>query len=404
MKLTEKRIDELKPDVKEYFTWDDGLPGFGIRVRPSGAKSYVLKYRIQGGRGAGQRRSAIGKPGVLTLAEAREIARRHLTVVANGGDPFGERKAYREASTVADLLRRFMTEHVEVRRTKITAIEYRRLIERHLIPTLGRKKVAEVTGEDMDRIHSKMRAHPVQANRMIAVASKAFSLAERWRMRPEHTNPCSKVERFPERARERVFTISEIEALGRALVVVEAGEGTRTPANPFSVLALRLAMVLGLRIGEVRTMLWADVDLSAGTARISGKTGPRTVFIPAPVAVLLGEAPRIGICVIPGRDPNHPLDYSAIQRLWSRVVARAGLEDARIHDLRHTVATMAAGTGAGAHLVRELLGHKSLAMANRYVGRMNDPVRELQGRVADTLAAAVKGSTGEVVPMKRGQQ
>ena len=119
MKLTEKRIDELEPDVKEYFAWDDGLPGFGVRVRPSGAKSYVLKYRIQGGRGAGQRRSTIGKPGVLALGEARDVARRYLVEVAQGGDPFGDRKAYREASTVADLLGRFMAEHVEARRSKV---------------------------------------------------------------------------------------------------------------------------------------------------------------------------------------------------------------------------------------------------------------------------------------------
>jgi hypothetical protein len=187
MKLTEKRIRELEPDAKEYFAWDDGLPGFGVRVRPSGAKSYVLKYRIQGGRGAGQRRSTIGKPGVLALGEARDIARRHLASVAKGGDPFGDRKAYRVAPTIAVLAARFMAEHVEVKRTDVTVREYRRLIERHLLPMLGRKKVAEVTGEDMDRLHSKMKAHPVQANRMIAVASKAFSLAERWRMRPEHT-------------------------------------------------------------------------------------------------------------------------------------------------------------------------------------------------------------------------
>jgi integrase len=204
--------------------------------------------------------------------------------------------------------------------------------------------------------------------------------------------------------------LARFEALGRALAAVEAGEprveGTRgtTPANPFAVLALRLAMFLGLRIGEVRTMQWADVDLSTGTARISGKTGTRTVFIPAPVAVLLAEAPRLGTCVVPGRDLDKPLAYSAIQRTWSRVVVRAGLEDARIHDLRHTVATMAAGTGAGAHLVRDLLEHKTMAMANLYVSRLQDPVRELQGRVAETLAAAIDGKGGgEVVPMKRGR-
>jgi integrase len=410
MKLTEKRISDLKPAEREYFEWDDGLPGFGVRVLPSGAKSYVLKYRInKGGRNASQRRSSLGKPGVLSLDDARRIARRYLTDVAHGGDPFGDRNAYRTAPTVSDLLDRFLVEYVVPRRADVTAKEYRRLIEKHLRPALGRKKVAEVTDEDMERLHTRMKARPVQANRMLAVASKAFSLAEKWGMRIAHTNPCSKVERFPERNRERVFSTAEIEALGRALAAAEAGElpagGARgkAPANPFAVMALRLARFLGLRIGEVRKMRWANVDLANGTARIAGKTGARTVFIPAPVAALLARAPRLGDCVIPGRKPDQPLDYKAIHKVWTRVAALANLENARIHDLRHTVATMAAGTGAGAHLVRDLLGHKTMEMANRYVSRMQEPVRELQGRVADTLAAAIEGNAGEVVPMKRGQ-
>jgi len=167
------------------------------------------------------------------------------------------------------------------------------------------------------------------------------------------------------------------------------------------VLALRLAMFLGLRIGEVREMRWSDVDLKTGTLRLrKSKTGARTHTLPTVAQTLLLEAPRLGECIVPGRDPDTPLDYKAIHKVWIRARDMAQLKDARIHDIRHTVATMAAETGAGAHLIRDLIGHKTLAMANLYVGRMNEPVRDLREKVAEAISAAISGESSSPPPTR----
>ncbi len=392
MALTEKRIRDLKPRDRNHIEWDDEIVGLGVRITPAGAKAYVLNYRINGR----SRRMTLAKVSEMKLADARSLAAEYMTQVRRGTDPMADREGRRTAPTVADLCDRYLDEHAKPKKSARSAREDERQIAKYLRPALGNRKVADIDFEDIERLHRKMKATPYQANRVLALASKMFQLAEKWKLRPPHTNPCRLVERFKEASRERYFSPQELKAIGAALVAVEEDE--KRPANPFAVLALRLAMFLGLRIGEVASLRWENVDLESGTLRLpETKTGARTHTLPSPAQALLATAPRLGECVIPGRDPNAPLNHKAIHKVWDRVRKLAKLEDARIHDIRHTVATMAAETGAGAHLVRDLIGHKTLAMANLYVGRMNEPVRDLREKVAGAIDAAMSGGTGHVI-------
>ncbi|MFQ5623027.1 MAG: tyrosine-type recombinase/integrase [Paracoccaceae bacterium] len=396
MKLTEAAVRRLEPKAKQYFVFDAALPSFGVRVGPSGTLSYVLRYRVGGGRKGRQRRITIGKCATMRVDEARDIARKHLLDIRQGGDPHGERLAYRDAPTCDDLFRRFMSEHVRPRRAENTAADYQRLIERLILPALGRLKVKDVTTDDMAALHRQLRDTPAQANRVLAVASKAFSMAELWRLRPQSSNPCRLVEKYPESARDRYFSDEEMALIGNALGELE---GT---VNPNAVLAIRIAALTGLRIGEVLSLKWEHVDLGSGIVALPmTKTGARTLTFPAPVMALLANAERVGDFVIFGRYPNKPLNYRAVHKVWKCVRERAGVTNARIHDLRHTVATKAAASGVGAHVVRDLLGHKTLAMANLYVGRIGKTVDEVRENVSAAINATLTGkSSGKVVAMK----
>lgn len=400
MSLTKDKLRDLAPRDRTFIEWDRKVTGLGVRVTPNGAKAFVLNYRNADG---ASRRMTLGRVGQLKLADARDLALDHLSAIRKGDDPLGARQARRAAPTCAELFDRYLKEYATARKVPASIYEETRMIKRHLRPAFGTRKVASVDMEDIEKLHRKLVATPVQANRVLALASKIFQLAERWRIRPEHSNPCRLIERYPEAHRERYYSARELSAIGMALDALESGDGV-PQANPFAVLALRLALFLGLRIGEVRHLRWEDVDLETRTIVLpKTKTGARVHSLPTAAQALLADAPRAGEFVIAGRLDNKPMHYTAVFNVWKRAREMAGLKDARIHDLRHTIATMAAETGAGAHLVRDLIGHKTLAMANLYVGRMDEPVRDLRERVAGAVDAALKGKSGKVMPLKGGR-
>ena len=183
-KLTKRVIDAAEIQAAEHFIWDDDLPGFGLRVLPSGHKGYVVQYRA----GRRSRRISLGPSTVLTCDQARTRAIGIIAAARNGGDPAAKRDADRQAVTVKDLAERFDKEHVSVRIKESTAKGYRRLLERTILPALGRHRVTEVTRADIAKVHHDLRHIPYEANRCLEVMSKMFSLAEMWGLRPDGSN------------------------------------------------------------------------------------------------------------------------------------------------------------------------------------------------------------------------
>lgn len=397
-KITKRIVDAVKPDARDVLVWDDELRGFGLRCRPSGAKVYVLKYRTAGGR---QRWLTLGQHGPLTPEQARAKALREKAAVDDGDDPAAERQRKRRENTVAAVADRYLAEHVEAHNKPSMAKQVQRMVETRVKPALGPIKIGDLTRADVKAWHQAMSATPYEANRALACLSKIMTLAATdWELR--ETNPCTGIKRFGERKRERYLNDAELAKIGEALAAAER-DGTEEPG--FNLLICVLATT-GLRLGEALGLQWPDIDLPGRTITLrDAKAGSRTVHLgAAAVAILDAARPEDGEdadWVAHGRDPQAPLSAPMAQHAWARLRASAGIPDARMHDLRHSVGTFAALAGANAFAVRDLLGHRTLAMTGRYVERAADMVRATADAVSNRVAAALAGKPAEVVPMHR---
>jgi integrase len=386
-RLTKRLVEAIEPDpTRDVQRRDAELKGFGVRVQRSGVRSYFVQYRDLAGR---TRRIALGRHGVLTTEEARKLAVQRLAEVARGENPSAARKLARskarQTQTVKELVERFLREYVEAKRKPRTAAEYRRILTERVVKAFGSTAVDAVSREDVEALHLRMRRTPYEANRVLAVLSKMFNMAEAWRLRPLQSNPCYRIERYPERRRDRFLCDAELGRLGAALADFER---TRTLSDG-AIAALRLLAFTGCRASEVLELRWADVDLGEGLLRLpDAKAGARNVPLGAPAVALLGGLSRDSERVISGRTPGAALTLAALEKAWSKVRIAAVLENARVHDLRHTVGTFAGQAGLNAFTVRDILGHKTLAMTGRYVSQDTVPLRRAADQIAGRIASA----------------
>lgn len=380
-KLTKRTIDALQPKAESYFVWDGHVVGFGIRVMPSGTKTFQVQYR----KGRRTRRSSLGRFGVVTVDQARDHAREMLGQVAGGYDPVEEIALTRLAPTVSDLCERFLQVHVAVNLKPSTARDYRSTINRMIRPVLGTFKVAEVLRKDIADMHYRHRATPIQANRMLSVMSKMFNMAEMWGLRPDGSNPCRHVPKYRENRRERFMSNAEIQTLGEVLTRCET-DGTETP---HVVAAFRLLLLTGCRLSEVQTARW-DYVTERGLELPETKVGKRCIPLPQSARSVLANLPRTSghPFIIEGKLPDaHITD---LQHPWRRIRKLADLDDVRIHDLRHTYASVAVSGGMAIQMVGQLLGHTQLQTTLRYAHLADDPVRA----AAEENSAAIFASLG----------
>lgn len=392
-KLTEAWVRSLPSLSEEAYHWDQEIRGFGLRCRRSGRRTWTVKYRTLRGI---QRKATIGQWPIVDAAEARRRAKALLGAVADGKDPAGEKAAQRAKPTITDLVARYKAEHVLSKNKPSTAREFCRLLDKVILPAWGKSLVDEITSDDVAKLHHGMRAKPRTANHVVAVASKMFSLAERWKMRPQNSNPCRGLDRYAEVKRTRFPSEDELARLGCAVQVLTSSGAI----YPQTGLAVRLLALTGLRLGELLALRWADVDVGGGALVIrDAKAGPRDHSVGATVLELLRTVTRSSDYVIAGSEPGEPLRAHILHRAWQKVRNEAKCPDLRLHDLRHGFGTYAAQTGANAFLIRDSLGHKTLAMTGRYVSRDANPLRDLTDQVAKRVGAALSrddASAGEV--------
>jgi len=268
--------------------------------------------------------------------------------VTKGTDPAAHRAAARKSPTVAELAERYLDQHAEVHNKPRTVLEYRRLLKRRVLPAFGPLKAEAITTDDVMRLHHSLRATPYEANRTLALLSKLFNLAEAWKIRPQHSNPCHRLRRYTEHKRERFLSPEELARLGAALA-----EAERTQTERVGVIAaIRLLAYTGCRLSEVLGLRWEYVDLNHGALHLpDAKAGARSVPLAAPAIELLKQLPRNGPFVVHGPDPEKPLAPSTLEGGWWRLCRTAKLVDghgrpnARVHDLRHTVGTYGGQAG-----------------------------------------------------------
>ncbi len=381
-RITKRTVDSLSGQERERVVWDDDLKGFGVRVHPTGRKVYIVKARYRGK----PVKVTIGPHGTVTAAAARTRAAEILTGARAGQDPAGWNDRNDRAPTMRELGKRFLGEYVPSHCKPSTAEEYRRSVELFINPRIGKLRVPDVRRSDIAALHHGLRATPYQANRTLGVLSKIFNLAELWNLRPDGSNPCRHVKRFREEKRERFLSDEEYRRLGAVLKEIEL-DGSETAA---AVAAFRLLMLTGCRLSEIQKLRWEHVDLDKGELRLpESKTGAKVVHLgDAAIAVLRGIDQGNGNpWVIAGRKPESHL--TDLQHPWRRIRARAGLEDVRIHDLRHSFASGGLLVGEGLPMIGKLLGHTQVQTTARYAHLANDPVKSAANRIAGRIAEVV---------------
>lgn len=397
-KITKRLVDGLGPDDVGRVIRDDELTGFAVRLNGDGSRTYLVEYRAGRGRGFPTRRISLGRHGALTPDEARKRAKQILAQVAHGEDPAAARTAQKKEPTVKDILLIALEQHWKPKRKASTAKAFEEMINRTLIPEFGTVRLSDLTRAQIRAWHAKQTHRPRQANLDLAILRKALTLAAADNLISD--NPARGITPHPEKSRDRVPTDTELRAVWAAIDEAPIRESAR--------LLFKLLPLTGCRRGEWMTALWSDVDLEAAAFRLrdeNAKAGARTVPLPGPVVALLRSTPQRCEWVIPNDDNDGPLTKSNIRDAWAAVLAASKVKDLHIHDLRHAFATRGAALGANALILRDALGHKTLAMTGRYVSRQADPVRELSERVAQSLLISAGVATGsppsEVTPLKQ---
>ena len=379
-KLTKRSVDALRVEGKEAIFWDRDLPGFGVRVYATGRKVYVVQSRGP----AGPKRATIGRHGAVSPDQARKRATVMIDRIKRGEAP-APPPPPREL-TVADLAERYLKAHVQVNCRRSTAAGYRRIVTHYIVSELGECPIAAVNRAQVAALHYRHRDRPCQANRAVEVLAKMFRLAEAWGLTPPRKNPCRSVRRYKERRRERFLTPEEYRRLGRVLDATQADGSVRLEG----IAAVRLLLLTGCRRNEIVTLCWDDVDRTARELRLrDSKTGARSVpLTPAVQAVLDGIVRMPGNpWVIVGRKPGAHL--VGIDHIWMRLRVRAGLEDVRIHDLRHSYASRALALGEGLPMIGKLLGHTRVATTARYAHLARETEKASAAKVGASIGADI---------------
>jgi integrase len=385
-KITKRAVDALTANGRAVILWDSGLKGFGVRCRPSGGKYYVLKTRM-GGR---QRWLTIGRHGSpWTPDRARDEAIRLLGLKAAGNDPAADRDHKKGMITVAELGKRFLSDYVPQHCKASTACEYERAVELFIGPALGGHRIGDLARADVAKFHHDLRNRPYQANRALGVLSKMLNLAEEWGLRPDGSNPCRHLKKYREHKRERYLTTEELQRLGA--VLDQTGW-----EQPFVTAAIGLLILTGARLTEILTLRWECVDLANAVLRLpDSKTGAKLIYLNDAAIKLLSEMPKMAgnpFVIVGGRPGGHLVN---LQKPWRRIRAAAKLDNVRIHDLRHSFASVAASAGMSLPMIGKLLGHSQPVTTARYAHLAADPVRSAANEVGALITAAMKNHRQE---------
>lgn len=388
VRLTKTVVERL--DAGDV-AFDSEVKGFGARCQQSRV-SFFLKTRVKGR----QKWLTIGLHGSpWTVESARKEALRLLTEAHAGKDPSEAKRRARAGSDIfADVADRFLKVHGKKLKPATREV-YGYLIRLQLVPSLGRRRIEEITKVDVASFHSKWAEKPRTANHALSVLSKIISWAEQQGLRPEHTNPCLGIERYRETKRERFLSAAELARLGKAL---DEAEGTQ---NLYVIAAIRLLVLTGARLGEILTLKWDYIDEARRLILLpDSKTGAKPIPLNQPALDVLAKLPRIASNphVLTGHITGTHLVN--IQKPWRTIRAAAGLGDLRLHDLRHSFASVAVAEGGSLPILGKVLGHSQPQTTARYAHLADDPVSKLSEATAAKIARAMATPPSSEPPKK----
>lgn len=395
-KITKKTIDSSKPTTSEYFVWDDDLAGFGLRVFPSGKKTYIVQYRQH----RRTRRIAIGAHGVFTPDEARKEAKGILGEVARGGDPAEIRARAKDDITVSELCDKYLADGCTHKKASTVETDKGR-IKRHIKPLLGNHLVRNVTRHDVEVFlrnvtHGKTKADKRTksrgraivrggdgtARRTLGLLGGIFTYASR-SLQLRTDNPVHGVKKPKDRKRSRFLSQAEFKRLGEAIIHAE-----NSGMNPNATAAIKLLILTGCRRMEILSLKWEYVDFDNKVLRLpDSKTNEKTVPIGNPAINALRDIDQISGSpyVLPSTDPdNH---YVGLQKDWEKIRKWAEIEDVHIHDLRRSFGSTAASNRESLIIIGKILGHADPKTTQIYAHLMDEP---LQTAVEDTSTVIEK--------------
>ncbi|HAU28672.1 MAG TPA: site-specific integrase [Rhodospirillaceae bacterium] len=367
-KLTKKLIEATTASPKDQIIFDDELPRFGVRIKPSGAKSYVLRYRVHGR----SRSYTIAPCSVMVPDTARKRARELLGDIERGHDPAEVRQSKRNAPTVDMLAADYIERHAMPNKRERSRKADEAMLELHIRPALGKIKVADVSRRDIEKLHISLQDTPYQANRVLALLSKMFSLAVAWGWRAD--NPVRGVPKYQEEKRERWLDDKELAILMAAL---------EEHSESASAAAIRFLILTGARRSEVLNAEWNQFDLERAvwiksSHHTKQKKAHYVPLSPAALEVLHGRQianqAQPSLFVFPGRGTDKP--QQELKKFWNKILTETKLKNLRLHDLRHTYASHLVSSGVSLPIVGQLLGHTQSQTTHRYAHLADAPLRQ----------------------------
>ena len=425
-KITKRTVEAIAPSRRDTFLWDTEIPGFGCKVTPKGARTYLLQYS----RGGRDHRVTIGRHGVeFTAEQARNEARRLRGLIASGENPALARSRERSAPTVAELGARYLEEYARLHKKPSAFAQDQRNLQNHVIPLIGALKASEIERQDITRVMRDIaagktakdektkiqgrrivRGGEIVANRVHALLSKMFQLAEDWKFRPAGSNPCRGAKRFAEHKVERYLSAEELKRLGSALNAAKNGRLVIDPKakapekrerggqkrigprfeNPYAVVAIELLLLTGCRLGEVLNLRWSQVDIERRFLLLAdSKTGPKTVYLSEAALRLIRDIERREEFpyLFPGKRASEPL--RTIRKPWEHICKAARLDNLRLHDLRHSFASVGAASGLSLPMIGALLGHSQPNTTARYAHLAASPLHQAVDEIGAKISKAM---------------
>jgi len=437
--LSATLIENAKPQARAYCIWDREEEGFGVRITPTGGKAYVVKLLVKGKQvwktigKISKREKRVGgvhppksdaasedaakamgdSKATLTVAEARALAKSYRTKAREGFDPNADTRDRKSAPTIAFLVEKFIEEYVNtIMLAEGSRPGYIRHLRKIILPRLGSKLIRKLESDDVAAFHHGLLRTPRQANQALAILRKMLNQAEVWKLRPEGSNPCVHINKYPESPRERFLSPEELAALGEVIRVATS----KYAIPPAAVAALRLLIFTGARHNEILKLQWRQVNLAkrhliySRTEHKTGKKkGPKKIPLSTAAMRVLESIepvpgnPYVFVGEVPGKH------FVGLQKVWERIRNQVSIneakkveegkkqqhecvniEDVRIHDLRHTFASVGASDGQSLVVIGSVLGHSQPSVTNRYAHLQDDPRHE----VAETISGIIATSLG----------
>jgi integrase len=395
-RLTQAFVDTAPVTGRDHIFFDSQLPGLGLRITPTGTKIFVAQAYVA----KRKRRITIGVSPDISLAKARIEAAQVLAAMRRGVDPTADQKARLRAAaaqsiTIRELSERWLTEFVIPKLKPRTVADYKELLTLHILPALGNLTVAEIDREHIEKRHIDMQKTPRRANYTLATIKGLLSFSVRRGLRA--ANPAANIAPYREQKRERFLSEQEIGAAAEGISKAE----TDGVIGPLAATGLRLALFTGARSGEITSIRWDNIDWERRLIRLpDSKTNePRTIHLSDAAIETLRTTPHVGPYVVAGSRPGTA--YKNLTRAWARARRYAGLDDVRLHDLRHSYASLAASRGISLHMIGKLLGHKDPGTTQRYAHLARDAVQAVNDELGAVMQAAIKKPRSKVVKLAR---